>query len=418
MSTLKLKELCVEGYKGYRELAKLEIAPLTILVGQNNSGKSALVRAIQLLAGGLDSVSPNITEPLPLESGGIRHGESFDDLVTGRAPHRKLTLSAGFLAGSSWLSLAATVRNMTAPLQTSKRRIERWVCSVGNDKTILEKEQLGLRSSYSFSSGKMKYPLHIEWRGLIPEQLEVPRNPLAAQIASMSSWASGVRYLQCPRAVPHNPFRTPESTPRHLGSDGRLAPIYLTTDDELRESVRSWYRETFGMDLVLLDQGKYFELVVGTSIGGTKVQIEQSGRGLAHVLPVAVMALTGAKLGQGVDIIEHPEAELHPAAHASIAELLLNNLAGAVRPLIIETHSEMVLLRTRRWIAEGKLPASDVLVYWIRTVPGLGSSLQKIQIDEFGELSDWPAGVFIEDYEEVLAIRRAARRDKSEADAH
>ena len=69
----------------------------------------------------------------------------------------------------------------------------------------------------------------------------------------------------------------------------------------------------------------------------------------------------------------------------------------------------MILLRTRRWIAEGRLPADHVLVYWIDTKPGHGSILQKITINDKGVMSSWPEGVFIEDYEEVLAIRRAVR---------
>ena len=32
-----------------------------------------------------------------------------------------------------------------------------------------------------------------------------------------------------------------------------------------------------------------------------------------------------------------------------------------------------------------------------------------IEITEAGEITDWPEGVFYEDYEEILAIRRAAR---------
>ena len=35
--------------------------------------------------------------------------------------------------------------------------------------------------------------------------------------------------------------------------------------------------------------------------------------------------------------------------------------------------------------------------------------LQKIRINQNGEMDSWPDGVFIEDYEEILAIRRAAR---------
>ena len=140
------------------------------------------------------------------------------------------------------------------------------------------------------------------------------------------------------------------------------------------------------------------------------VRIDQAGRGLSHVLPVAATALSARRLGSGVDIIEHPEAELHPAAHAEIAELLLENLTGPERPLIVETHSEMILLRARRWIAEGRLPAGHVLVYWVHAEPGRGSIVEKIRIREDGEMETWPDGVFIENYEEILAIRRAARR--------
>ena len=183
----------------------------------------------------------------------------------------------------------------------------------------------------------------------------------------------------------------------------------LAADGELRESVRDWYRKTFGVRIDLVAQGRYFDLVTGTPLGNDDVRSGQAGRGLSHVLPVVVTALSARRAGPGVDIIEHPEAELHPAAHADIAELLLENLAGPARPLIVETHSEMILLRARRWVAEGRLPAGHVLVYWVYTEPGRGSLLEKIRIRENGEMETWPDGVFIEDYEEILAIRRAAR---------
>ena len=160
---------------------------------------------------------------------------------------------------------------------------------------------------------------------------------------------------------------------------------------------------------MLRRKGSYSELVVRAPTRDANVRLVQSGRGLSHVLPVVVMALTARKAGPGVDIIEHPEAELHPAAHADVAELLIDNLAGSKRPMIIETHSEMVLLRARRWIAEGRLPAKSVLIYWVREEPKRGSILHKITINESGEVDNWPDGVFIEDYEEIMAIRRANR---------
>ena len=90
---MELRKFSLERYKGYAELAEVELAPLTILVGANNSGKTALAQAVQLLAGGLASSEKDTSEPLPLESGGIHHGETFEDLVTGRAVHGWLRLS-------------------------------------------------------------------------------------------------------------------------------------------------------------------------------------------------------------------------------------------------------------------------------------------------------------------------------------
>ena len=162
-----------------------------------------------------------------------------------------------------------------------------------------------------------------------------------------------------------------------------------------------------GIDVV--SQGRFSELEVGSSARETNVRLAQAGRGLSHVLPVVMTALTARRAGPGVDIIEHPEAELHPAAHADVAEVLLDNLAGPARPLVVETHSEMFLLRARRWVAEGRLPPDHILVYWVHAEPGRGSILQQIRMTEGGALDNWPDGLFIEDYEETMAIRRAAR---------
>ena len=404
--------MTLERYKGYAQRAEVEVAPLTILVGPNNSGKTALAQAIQLLAGGLAPRDGETREPLPLESGGLRHGETFEDLVTGRAVHGRLQFSmtlAGPAGDSS--SLAATVTNVVAPGRPPERQISNWRLQSDGREIIAERQGFDEGSDYRVSvSEKASDVRPIAWRGLLPRQPHGLADWIAPQIDTLASWAAGVRHLRCPRRLLRSPFRAPERTPASIGPDGRNTPLALAADDRLRESVRDWYRKTFGVRLDLAAQGNYVDLVTGTPLRDHEVGIGQAGRGLSHVLPVAVMALSARGLGAGVDVIEHPEAELHPAAHADIAELLLENLPGPARPLIVETHSEMVLLRARRWVAEGLLPAGNVRIYWIHTEPGHGSRLEKIGIHENGEMETWPDGVFIEDYEEILAIRRAARR--------
>ena len=407
---MELRHFSLERYKGYARRAEVELAPLTILVGPNNSGKTALAQAVPLLAGGLAPSDADAREPLPLESYGIRHGDTFEDLVTGRVVHGRLRLSITLRDESGESSLSATVTNVVAPGRTPERQISDWRLQSNGREITAERQGFGETPDYRIPVRGASPDLRpVVWRGLLPRQPDLLADWIGPQLDALETWAAGVRHLRCPRRLLPSPFRAAERAPASIGPDGRETPLALAADRELRESVRDWYRKTFGVRIDLVAQGRYFDLVTGTPLGNDDVRIGQAGRGLSHVLPVVVTALSARRAGPGVDIIEHPEAELHPAAHADIAELLLDNLAGSARPLIVETHSEMILLRARRWIAEGRLPAGHVLVYWVHTEPGRGSLLEKIRIRENGEMETWPDGVFIEDYEEILAIRRAAR---------
>ncbi len=407
---MELRELVLERYKGYVELAKFDLAPLTILVGTNNSGKTALAQAIQLLAGGLAPPETDRSEPLPLASGGIRHGITFEDLVSGHALHGSLRLSAEFAYGDNRSALSATVQNVVSPIVPSERQVSSWRFESDENEIVMERQGFDRDAQYNIRmSGTALEPRRIAWRGLIPEQLDECGDWFGTKTKALSDWASGVRHLRCPRRVLAAPFSMLAGTHVVLGPDGRGAPLALAVDDELRESARRWYQDAFGVSIDVVAQGIYSELVTRACSPDTNVRLDQAGRGLSHVLPVVVTALSAAKAGPGVDVIEHPEAELHPAAHSEIAELLLDNIVGPVRPMVVETHSEMILLRTRRWVAEGRLPADKVLVYWIQAAPGRGSVLRKIQITENGDMESWPDGVFIEDYDEIMAIRRAAR---------
>lgn len=410
-SGVELWKLCVKHYKGYAQRAELELAPLTILVGPNNSGKTALAQAIQLFAGGLAPPDGrDVTEPLPLESGGIRHGDTFVDLVTGRSPHGRLQVSASLADETGDLALFASVGNVEGPSRSPARQIADWSLTSGVNKITLQRSGFDDQSDYRLSaSGRPAQPRHVDWRGLIPLLPVDLAHWAEARFDALRSWALGVRHLRCPRRLLPSPFVTPETAPVFFAPDGSSASLLLAADEDLRESVRNWYRAAFGVAIDVAVLGGFSELVVGATAPDARIRLTQSGRGLQHVLPVVVMALTAAAAGPGVDVIEHPEAELHPAAHAHVAELLLGNLAGQDRPLVIETHSEMVLLRARRWIAEGRLEADKVVIYWVHAEPGDGSMLRKINIDDKGQLEGWPDGVLIEDYDEIMAILRTAR---------
>ena len=414
---MKLRKIGVERYKSYAEPTEMEIAPLTILAGWNNSGKSALAQAIPLVACGLSAPAGEEEEPLLLASHGIQHGRTFEDLVTERRSHGALQLSVTLANRRGETSFRGSIRNVTVPGQGAEQQISEWQLRNNEHEIVAARKGWGETANYQISvPGRSPVMQPVAWDGLRPKDPGALAEWIDREVEELRYWASGVRYLGCPRRLGHPPFsrtlawRVVAALRGRInfGVDGRNTPGLLAADSELYRAVRDWYQKAFNVRMELAEREDTLKLMTGTPLG-SEIEISQAGQGLSQVLPVAITALWAGGADPGVDIIEYPEAELHPAAQAELAELMLENLSGPIRPLIITTHSEMILLRARRWIAEQRLPAEHVLVYWVQTVPGRGSVVEKIRIREDGEMETWPEGVFAENYEEILAIRRGAR---------
>jgi len=146
---VEIRKFSLERYKGYAKATEVELAPLTILVGANNSGKTALAKAVQLLAGGLACSGKGPSEPLPLESGDICHGRVFEDLVTGRTAHGRVSLSATLNDDGNEVSLSTTVRNVESPARPSERQISDWSLRDGRDRIVLRRQGFDERGSMS-----------------------------------------------------------------------------------------------------------------------------------------------------------------------------------------------------------------------------------------------------------------------------
>ncbi len=141
------------------------------------------------------------------------------------------------------------------------------------------------------------------------------------------------------------------------------------------------------------------------------------GIGISQLLPAVVLALDA--IG-GIVAIEQPEIHLHPALQAELGDLFieaalgqpLENRRPGAKTLIIETHSEHLILRLLRRIretTEGTLPANTrslrpdqvSVIYVEQTEQGV--QLSHLRIDETGEFIDrWPKGFFEEREDELF----------------
>jgi len=169
--------------------------------------------------------------------------------------------------------------------------------------------------------------------------------------------------------------------------------------------VSEWFRKHLGAALEV-DPGELFRIILHR--GGSKINLVDVGTGISQVFPLVLQRLAQGGNQPKIEIIEQPELHLHPGAHGDIADLYIGASLNSKIQFVIETHSEVFLLRIRRRIAEGKMNPAHVVIYWVDDCDGI-SQIKKIEIDDKGDLSDWPTGVFSEDFEEVKAIRKASQ---------
>ena len=85
-------------------------------------------------------------------------------------------------------------------------------------------------------------------------------------------------------------------------------------------------------------------------VGGVESSLRDVGFGVSQVFPVLTMLLS-APMGS-IILLEQPELHLHPNAQAALADLMLYVAETRNLQLIVESHSEHIVRRLQRRIAE------------------------------------------------------------------
>ena len=149
-----------------------------------------------------------------------------------------------------------------------------------------------------------------------------------------------------------------------------------------------------------------FVIPDGTEI---KMHPKDVGTGVSQVVPVIVSAISNQ---DKFVIMEQPELHLHPKLQAELGDLFIESVKKNNNTLLLETHSEHLILRILRRIREkndGELPEllpdfspDDLSVYYIEQSE-TGTKATRLRVDETGEFIDrWPNGFFEERAEELF----------------
>jgi hypothetical protein len=196
------------------------------------------------------------------------------------------------------------------------------------------------------------------------------------------------------------------STRRDIPTSSRMHQIFErgATEDDLAELQEAYLDLNATTEIMLRDFAKNIKLA--------PVDV---GVGISQMIPVVVACL---KRTSGIVMIEQPELHIHPAIQVGLGDLFLEvtksdgDSMGDQKTLLLETHSEHIMLRLLRRVREtsnNELPPGvegvnpdDITVIYVEN-SNQSVQFKKMRVDSDGDFLDhWPKGFFTERAEELF----------------
>lgn len=253
---------------------------------------------------------------------------------------------------------------------------------------------------------------------------------LADLEAAYEAQIDRIFYLGPLREFPRRDYLWARSRPGDVGQRGEKAVDAILAATEAHEvrnlkpkarrmpfqaMVAHWLRE---MGLIqeftvteIAPGSNRWQARVKTRADGSEVLLTDVGFGVSQVLPVVTL-LQYVPTGSTV-ILEQPEIHLHPLAQAGLADVIIQAATHRRVQVILESHSEHLLLRLQRRIAEGLIGADAVKLYFCEAPKG-ASILTPLDVDLLGEIRNWPDRFMGDAFGEVAEAELARlRRSKA-----
>jgi predicted ATPase len=182
----------------------------------------------------------------------------------------------------------------------------------------------------------------------------------------------------------------------------------------LEEYVAQWLKilgliHAFSVQEIAKESNLY-RVRVQASPASAEVLITDVGFGVSQILPVLVLCYY---VPEGSTILlEQPEIHLHPSVQAGLADVFIDAVKRRRVQILFESHSEYLLQRLQRRIAEGKdIKAENTALYFCDQAGG-ESRLKPLEVDMFGHITNWPEDFFGNEFNEVVETQLAALKSR------
>lgn len=436
------ESLRVKNFRSIRDSGEIRLSDLNVFVGPNNSGKSSILYALMMIKMTLESKDEDmalITSTPELDLG------SYLNLIRDGNSERRLTLRFALntpdyrkpftIFAEYGKEKCHNYASLQAEFCFDRRRNRIDIVSfIGQD--ALENNILSVGRADD-NKWKISGPprrlfkyMDIRFTNFVPIVIPFgkrPKDDLASQVVAWTQ-ASSIRMRNLSNVLGSLRYVAPirERIPRYgivgtmvyselTPSGQNLMRVLSSSDivgtrgkaviDELSYWLSGKFKLLKNIELVDIDkEGTVKTLIADDPEGSKKINLASMGCGISQLVPVVVQTVLLSK--SGCLLVEQPEIHLHPSAQANLADLFIENIKGN-RQFIIETHSEHLVLRLRRRIAEGKIKPEKIGIFFVEKIRGV-TRITKLNLKTNGHFEEWPAGFFEEGFSEALAIAEAS----------
>lgn len=192
-----------------------------------------------------------------------------------------------------------------------------------------------------------------------------------------------------------------------LSSNGKKILSILDSRPSIRDEINLWLKK-FDLEVNTDDITHIIQSIKITD-NGLMLDITDVGFGISQILPVILISVI-AKPGQ-LTVIEQPEIHIHPKMQSELADFFISQIVDKNKYFLIETHSEALLKRLRRRMAEFNSDESQgisneqVSIHYVnkRDNKKSGSHLKKIEISKSGAF-EWPKDFNDNDIEDTIVF--------------
>ena len=407
-------KLIIENVRTFVGRHELPIRPLTILTGENSSGKTTLLACLASVTATGFPFDPGFNEE-PYRLG------LYDSIVAKARPKGRNEFSLGLVQDSGPdgepMEVTASFTSLKGAPMVSKVNLVTPEGVVSLEyKEGAKRYGARLRSRRLAPALEAEFPFRAprkngekeEFRSSLYSQLlthslqqERKSKPVQRELVALAADMASHSVITTRSVAPirTKPWRTYDPADYFYDPEGDHIPFEIAKEFGEKNSTRlrglKRALESFGKESGLFERievkslGKNgtepFQLQV--LISGKPMNLQDVGYGVSQSLPVIVES--AVLPAEDLLLVQEPEVHLHPMAQAALGTFFCKLVSTGGKSFVLETHSDYLVDRVRQEVAGGTIkPEAVIVLYFERK--GLETTVYALEIDEVGNLLGVP----------------------------